>query len=89
VAVAPQGKRHARGNRALNRSDLDAAFATLPSDIEWHVIEDIAKLAGVPPVLWGREAVFQLFERILEVVSWSVEIAVAVNRSRFPCPQIA
>lgn len=69
----------ARGNRALNRGDLDAAFATLPQDIEWHLIEDIAKLAGVPTVLWGREAVLQLFERILEVVSWSVEIAEMID----------
>ena len=64
----------ARGNRALNRGDLEATFAAFPENVEWNVLPDIAALTGMSAVLRSRAEAIQFLERILEVVDWSVEI---------------
>ena len=59
-----------RNNEAFNRHDFDAAFASMPEDIEWrHFVEAIDEVS-----MNGRDAVRRYFESILEEFpDWHVE----------------
>ena len=59
---------HREAQKPFNEGDFEKAFATLASDVEWHLMPGLPETG----VLRGRDAVIRFFAEARDLLNWEV-----------------